>query len=102
MPFYERYHAGAALRLAGLALLGQAALIARHLFTVADPTAKYRVLPYVLALTLVMSASIGAALALFGRHLFDQVELPARWAIHIAPGNRSGGLAARDREGAAT
>jgi len=101
MPFHERKYANLALRLAGLALLGIGGLIWRHLFAAADPTARFRALPYLLALIAMVSSSAGAALALFGRHLFDQVELSARWTVHAsarAARDRSAQLRARDAQ----
>jgi hypothetical protein len=64
-------------------LLCVAALIARHLFAAADPQARARASAYFLALIGMIGASAGAAMAVLGRHLFDEVELPARWAIHV-------------------
>jgi hypothetical protein len=83
MAWRNRKYADAALRLTGLALLCGAALIARHLFAAADPQARARVSPYLFALIGMIAASAGAAMAVLGRHLFDEVELSARWAIHV-------------------
>ena len=95
MAWHERKYAGLALRLAGLALFALAAEIGRHIFVAADPTAKLRVLPYLLALIWIASLSAGTALTVLGRHLFDQVELPARWRIHVPPHDRSAALRSR-------
>jgi len=84
MAFHERKYASLGLRLAGLALLGAGALIWRHLFAASDPTAKLRILPYLMAAIGMVSTSVGAALTLFGRHLFDQVDLSPRWTVHAA------------------
>ena len=96
MAWHERKYAGPALRLAGLALLALAVEAGRHIFVAADPTAKLRALPYLMGLIWIASLSAGAALAVLGPHLFDQVELPARWRIHILPREPSAGLAPRD------
>lgn len=85
MAFHERKYADLMLRAAGLLLLALAALIARIAFAVPDPTARFRASAYLLALIGMASASAGSALAMLGRHLFDQVELPARWRIHVPP-----------------
>jgi hypothetical protein len=85
MHWYERKYASLLLRLAGLLLLAVAVLIGRHLFGVADPSGKIRAGAYLLALIGMASACAGAALTMLGRHLFDQVELPARWIVHIPP-----------------
>lgn len=85
MAFHERKkYASLGLRLAGLVLLGLGSLIWRHLFAAPDPTAKLRILPYLLAVIGMVSTSVGASLALFGRHLFDQVDLSPRWTVHAA------------------
>ena len=81
MPWYEKKKADMLLRLAGLALLGLAFVIGRHLFGAADPRGKTTPLCYLLALVGMASASSGAALAVLGRHLFDQVALSARWTL---------------------
>jgi len=96
MAWHERKYAGPALRLAGLALLALAVEVGRHIFAAADPTAKLRALPYLMGLIWIASLSAGAALAVLGRHLFDQVELPARWRIHVPPRDRSAALGSRD------
>jgi len=96
MPFHERKYASLGLRLAGLVLLGVGSLIWRHLFAVPDPTAKLRLLPYLLALIGMVSTSVGSALALLGRHLFDQVDLSPRWTVHAAA-REARALSARSR-----
>jgi hypothetical protein len=96
MAFHERRYAGLVLRLAGLALLALATLIGRCLFAAPDPAARTSALAYLLASLWMISACAGAALATLGRHLFDRVELSARWTVHAAPRDRSAELAARD------
>lgn len=96
MAWHERAYVGPALRLAGLVLLALAAGIGHHIFAAADPTAKRYVMSYILALIFIVSLSAGAALAALGRHLFDQVDLPARWRIHVLPRERSGAKGLRD------
>ena len=82
MALRNLYRADLALRVVGLLLLCLAALIGRRLFAVPDSGAKYDPIAYLLALIGMSSACAGAALTVLGRHLFDQVELPARWTIH--------------------
>ena len=83
MAMHEWKFGDPVLRLAGLLLLALAWLIGRHLFAVPDVTAKYRASAYLLAMVGTTSACAGSALVVLGRHLFDQVELPARWTIHL-------------------
>lgn len=85
MAWHDRKYADPALRLAGLALLCVALLVARHLFAVPDPQGKVTASAYLLALIGMASACAGAALTVLGRHLFDEVELSARWTIHVPP-----------------
>ena len=82
MARHERKHVELALRLGGISLLALAALVGRHLFAAADPRGKHEAICYLLALIGMASACAGAALAVLGRHLFDQVDLPSRWTIH--------------------
>jgi hypothetical protein len=96
MEWHERKYVGLALRLAGLILGAIAWRLGHHLFAIPDPRAKLRPLSYLLALVWVMSACAGSALAVLGRHLFDPVELPARWRIHPAP-RKAGQRPACDR-----
>jgi len=96
MVWHERRYANLALRLSGFLLLGLTALIARHLFSAPDPAGKVRLSAYLFALAQMVTLSAGAALAVLGRHLFDQVELPARWRIHIPPRGKSARQRARD------
>jgi hypothetical protein len=96
MALYERKYGDLTLRLTGVLLLSLAVLIGRHLFAVPDVTGKVRLSAYLLALIGMASACAGAALAVLGRHLFDQVELPARWTIHLPERQASAELGARD------
>ena len=82
MEWHRRKYADAAMRAIGLALLLPAAMIGRRLFAVADPQATVRPLAYLLGLLFFAGASSGTALLVLGRHLFDQIELSARWTIH--------------------
>jgi len=82
MEWHERKYVGLALRSAGLILIAIAWRLGHHIFAVPDPEAKLRPLSYLLALMWIVSACTGSALAVLGRHLFDPVELPARWRIH--------------------
>ena len=96
MAWHERKYAGPLLRLAGVALLALAARIGCHIFAAADPSAKLRALPYLIGLLWIVSLCLGAAFAVLGSHLFDQVELPARWRIHVLPRDQSDSLRSRD------
>lgn len=82
MAWHERKYADTALRVMGLVLLALAVKIGCHIFAGADPGARFRALPYLLASIWMVSLCAGAVLAALGPHLFDQVELPARWRIH--------------------
>jgi len=88
MAWHDRKYADASLRVAGLALLCVAVLVARRLFATPDPQGKVTASAYLLALIGMASACAGAALAVLGRHLFDEVELSARWTIHTPPRRR--------------
>ena len=88
MAWHDRKYAGPTLRVAGLILIGLAALIAHRLFAVADPRGKETPTAYLLALIEMLSACAGAALAVLGQHLFDQVDLPSRWTIHDLRGRQ--------------
>jgi hypothetical protein len=85
MAWHDRKYADPALRLAGLGLLCVALLVGRHLFAAPDPQGKVTASAYLLALIGVASACAGAAMAVLGRHLFDDVELSERWTIHVPP-----------------
>lgn len=89
MAWRNRKYADPALRLAGLALLCVAVVVGRHLFAAPDPQGKVTASAYLLALVGMASASTGAALAVLGRHLFDEVELSERWTIHTPPRRRN-------------
>jgi hypothetical protein len=95
MAWHERKYAGGVLRLTGLTLLALAEKVGGHIFAAADPGARSRALPYLLALVWMVSLCAGAVLAALGRHLFDQVELPARWRIHALPRRNSAGAGSR-------
>jgi hypothetical protein len=96
MAFHERKYADLALRLAGMLLLGLAVVVGRHLFDAPDVAAKIRPSAYLLGLVFMTSVSSGAALAVLGHHLFDQVELPSRWTIHDPEPKSSEKLGQRD------
>ena len=98
MLWHQRRYVRVLLRPTGLMLLALATLIARHLFDAADPGASHRAGAYVLALLFMTSACAGAALAVLGPHLFDQVELPARWTIHVPPRGGSARLRVGDAD----
>jgi hypothetical protein len=72
----------AVLRLAGLSLILAAAFVAWTLFSAADVVARFEPINYLLALVLILSGSVGSALAGWGNHLFDQIVLSARRTIH--------------------
>jgi len=96
MAFHERKYADLMLRLAGMVLLALAFLIGHHLFDISDIAAKVRPSAYLLGLVFMTSVSSGAALAVLGYHLFDQVELPSRWTIHDPERKSSEELGQRD------
>jgi len=82
MAWHQRKNANVGLRLLGLVLLTLGVMLGRRLFAVADPQAKFTLVAYLRGLLAFAGTSSGAALTLLGRHLFDQVELSARWKIH--------------------
>lgn len=84
MAWQSRRWADPALRLTGVLLMGVAMLVGRRLFGAPCPQARVTPLCYLLALIGMASASAGAALAVLGHHLFDRVELSARWRVHQA------------------
>jgi len=88
MESQNRKWADPALRLAGVLLMGAALLVGRRLFGAADARARAEPLSYLLALVGMACASTGAALAVWGHHLFDRVELSERWTVHQAPRRR--------------
>jgi len=88
MEWQNRRWADPALRLAGVLLMGAALLVSRRLFGAPDARARVEPLCYLLASIGMACASAGAALAVLGHHLFDRVELSARWTVHQAPRRR--------------
>jgi len=80
MNWHERAGAGWLLRLSGLGLLGLAVAGGweLHLRAMAA-SVRGDALAYLLALLTFICASAGAGLAVMGAHIFDQVEVAARW-----------------------
>jgi hypothetical protein len=77
--WHRSWRADVALRLTGM-MLGCVAHAAFGRLLALPPAARAAgVLAYALAAFGFVSASAGSALALFGKHLFDRVELSARW-----------------------
>ena len=68
------------LRSAGLAMWCLAALVGHILFGAGAHAAT--LVDYPLAAVGFLAASIGSALVWQGRHLFDQIDLSSRWAMH--------------------
>jgi len=79
VAWHRSWTADIGLRLLGLFSCGIAYVALSRLFAMRIPAG----LPDILALTLAaigfLSASGGAALTLFGHHLFDQIEVSSRW-----------------------
>src|SRR5579872_6676532 len=80
MDWHERASAGWLLRLAGLGLLGLAVAggWGLHIRALAGAV-RGDALAYLLALLTFVCASAGAGLAVMGAHIFDQVDVAARW-----------------------
>lgn len=70
------------LRLAGLGLLALAAFAARHLYHMAHigPVHEGTPAEFVVAAMAFFTASSGGILLALGIHIFDKVEISARWA----------------------
>jgi hypothetical protein len=81
MPWYQSRTARHALRLLGVALLALAWLAARTLRTraIAGPISG-DALAWLLAMASFVLATGGAALALLGNHLFDQIQVARQWS----------------------
>jgi hypothetical protein len=67
------------LRACGLGLCAVAYLAIARLVAVAQPPQSPGALAFALAAVGFLGASAGGAMALFGSHLFDEVEISARW-----------------------
>lgn len=69
------------LRLVGMALIGIAAAAISWMYSLvhADGDDPVTFLGYLLALIGFISASVGSALLFLGTHIFDEVEVSARW-----------------------
>lgn len=81
--WHRSWRADIGLRILGLTLCAIAYQALAHLVGMRPPAAPHQSGPlaYLLAAIGFMSASAGTALALLGKHLFDQVEVSARWRI---------------------
>ena len=81
MRWHREGWAGLALRVAGAALLSGSAIVLSYLF---DRFGGARGAPGAFELLLALigfaSASAGSAMLLLGAHLFDEIEISARWA----------------------
>ena len=71
--------ADVALRVAGLILCWAAYAIFGRLMALPVAFRASGVAAYALALAGFVGASAGSALALYGKHLFDEIEVSARW-----------------------
>ena len=77
--WHERPLAKILLRLAGAALLGLAWWFGSTLLRRYGGKLQHPPLEYLLALVTIFCGSAGSALAVTGHHLFDKVEIAARW-----------------------
>jgi hypothetical protein len=70
------------LRAAGLGLISLAVFAARHLYFMEHLPPVHQASPAEMAVAAIayLSASAGVILAVIGIHIYDQVEIPARWA----------------------
>lgn len=78
--WHERPLAKILLRLAGAALLGLAWWFGSTLLRRYGGKLQHPPLEYLLALVAFVCASAGSALTLMGHHLFDKIQVTARWA----------------------
>lgn len=79
--WHRSWTADIALRALGLALCGVAYAAITHLIAARPPAPPRSAgfVDYSLATIGFLTASAGTALALLGRHLFDDIEISARW-----------------------
>ena len=70
---------GLSIRAFGLAVLGLS-WACGHALWLAHGERSPGVAAFLLAMTAFLSASIGSAMLILGPHLFDKVEVSARWA----------------------
>lgn len=78
MVWHRTKGADPLLRLAGVVTLVISAALWSLLFKA--PTRSADAVAFLLALLAFASLSAGSAMLVLGRHLFDQIELSARWA----------------------
>lgn len=86
VKWHRSWQADIGLRGLGMALCALAYVAIGHLMTL-RPIALPRpagVVAYGLAAGGFLGASVGTALTLLGRHLFDEVEVSARWQVRHA------------------
>jgi hypothetical protein len=87
MIWHERLSGKILLRLGGLGLLGLAWAVAHILRqrAMAGPLTGQPI-AYLLAMLMFVFASAGAALAFVGSHLFDKIDVAARWSrLDVSP-----------------
>ena len=70
---------GLALRLLGVGLCVLAWRAIAYLMAMAGQGGRAGLVGYVLATAAFLFASLGSALAIMGEHLFDEVQVSARW-----------------------
>lgn len=88
VAWHRTWRGDAGLRLSGvcLCLIAYAALARLFAGRPSSATEVAGALTYALATIGFLSASAGAALTVFGHHLFDEIEVSARWhQRRIAP-----------------
>ena len=76
---YWTWRHGLALRLLGVGLCILAWRAIAYLMAMAGHGGHAGLLGYALATTGFLFASLGSALAIMGEHLFDEVQVSARW-----------------------
>ena len=76
---YWTWRHGLALRLLGVGLCILAWRAIAYLMAMAGHGGRAGLLGYALATTGFLFASLGSALAIMGEHLFDEVQVSARW-----------------------
>lgn len=81
--WHRTWQADIGLRILGLACCGVAYVALTHLVAVAHPAPHHHAGPlaHLIAAIGFLAASAGSALALLGKHLFDRIEISARWRV---------------------
>lgn len=85
VAWHRSRRADIVLRASGLLLCWVSYTAISRLITMHVPPQKAGVLAYGIAAVGFMAAGAGSALTLLGHHLFDEIEVSARWRGHPRP-----------------